>query len=212
MRWPVGSRTVSFNPKCKPWNKGKSVGQKRPFKQPDVEAIRAALESESRIRELAMFNLAIDSKLRASDLVKMKVEDISIRGRVRDRALVVQKKTGKPVQFEIVQKTQNALEKWIQVAKLERGYLFPSKRRADQPVTTRTYARIVDGWARLAGLEPSLYGTHTLRRTKATFLYRQTRNLRAVQLLLGHKSIENTVRYLGVDMDDALELSAQAEL
>lgn len=203
---------MPFKAKCKPWNKGKSVGQKRPFKQADVEAIRAGLESEGRIRDLAMFNLAIDSKLRASDLVKMKVEDVSIRGRARDRALVVQKKTGTPVQFEIVPKTRDALEKWIQAAKLERGYLFPSRRRTDQPVTTRTYARIVDDWVQLAGLEPSLYGTHTLRRTKATFLYRKTGNLRAVQLLLGHKSIENTVRYLGVDMDDALELSSQAAL
>ncbi len=78
-------------------------------------------------------------------------------------------------------------------------------------MSVRSYARIVDSWVVLAGLEPSLYGTHTLRRTKATYLYRKTGNLRAVQLLLGHKSIENTVRYLGIDVDDALELSAQAD-
>jgi integrase len=159
-----------------------------------------------------MLNLAIDSKLRASDLMRLKIEDVSIGGGVRERASVLQKKTARPVHFEIGRPARDALEKWLKSTARSNGYLFPSKRHLDRHLTVRQYARIVDAWVQMAGLEPSLYGTHTLRRTKATYLYRKTGNLRAIQLLLGHKSIENTVRYLGIDVDDALELSGQMEL
>lgn len=194
------------------WNKGKFIGQKRPFKLAEVEIIRAALEERGCLRELAMFNLAIDSKLRGSDLIRMKIEDVSTKGRIRDRSLVLQKKTARPVHFEIGLRARVVLEKWVALGDRESGYLFPTKRSIDRHLSVRTYARIVKSWVHLAGLEPSLYGTHTLRRTKVTYLYRKTGNLRAVQLLLGHRSIENTVRYLGIEVDDALELSGQAEM
>jgi integrase len=158
-----------------------------------------------------MFNLAIDSKLRGCDLIRMKIEDVSIKGRVRERGSVMQKKTSKPVQFEITEKSSVVLQKWIDLSGRQDGYLFPTRYSLERPLSTRTYARIVELWVRAAGLEPRLYGTHTLRRTKATYLYRKTGNLRAVQLLLGHKSIENTVRYLGIDVDDALELAGQID-
>jgi len=159
-----------------------------------------------------MFNLAIDSKLRGCDLIGLKIEDVCVSATVRVRASILQKKTKTLVHFEIGVRTRAALEDWIRVVGRGRGYLFPSKRYVDRPLTVRQYARIVEAWVRLAGLVQGLYGTHTLRRTKATYLYRQTGNLRAVQLLLGHKSIENTVRYLGIDVDDALELSGQMEM
>ena len=203
---------MTFQPGYIPWNKGRFIGQKRPLKLPDVETIRNALEEGGRLRELAMFNLALDSKLRGSDLIKMKIEDVAIEGRVRDRASVMQKKTSRPVHFEIGHRARAVLERWIASLGRRSGYLFPTRRCVDRHVSVRQYARIVKTWVDLAGLEPTLYATHTLRRTKVTLLYRKTGNLRAVQLLLGHKSIENTVRYLGVDVEDALELSGAMEL
>lgn len=202
---------MPFAPGYTPWNKGKYIGQKRPFKLDDVELIRSTLQSEGRLRDLAMLNLAIDSKLRGCDLICLKIEDVCAGGRVRERASVVQRKTTMPVHFEVGSRTKAALEAWIALLGRKVGYLFPSKRRENLPLSTRQYARIVVAWARRAGLEPTLYGTHTLRRTKATYLYRKTGNLRAVQLLLGHKSIENTIHYLGIDVDDALELSGQID-
>lgn len=203
---------MPFTPGYTPWNKGKCPGQKRPLKLPEVEVIRNTLDGAGRLRELAMFNIAIDSKLRASDLVRLKIEDLFVGGKVVDRASVIQKKTGRPVQFEVGRRSRLSLENWIRLAGRTTGFVFPSKRNLDRALSTRQYARIVDSWVKLAGLEPHLYGTHSLRRTKATYLYRKTGNLRAVQLLLGHKSIENTIRYLGIDMDDALELANQVDL
>jgi integrase len=202
---------MPFSKGYTPWNKDRIVGQKRPFKLSEIEIIRTTLETTNRVRELAMFNLALDSKLRGSDLISLKIDDVCVRSKVRDRAVVAQKKTSAAVQFEIGARSRDALLAWIKHSGLEEGYLFPSSHRKGAPLTTRQYARIVDNWARIAGLEPDRYGTHTLRRTKVTLLYRKTGNLRAVQLLLGHKSIENTVRYLGVEVNDALELSEQMD-
>ena len=195
-----------------PWNKGKIIGQKRPLKLDDIARIRALLEAKGRVREQAMFNLAIDSKLRACDLIALRIEDVSVGGRARDRASVMQRKTSSIVHFEIGSRTRSALEEWLASTASKSVFLFPSKRDASCHISIRQYARIVDSWIDGAGLEKSLYATHTLRRTKATILYRKTGNLRAVQLLLGHRSIENTIRYLGVEVDDALELSGQVEI
>lgn len=203
---------MPYTPGYVPWNKGRCIGQKRPFKIAEVEIIRSALQARSLLRELAMFNLAIDSKLRGCDLISIRIEDVLVGSTVRDRASIMQKKTKALVQFEIGSRARAALDTWIKVLGKNRGPLFPSRTYPDRSLTVRSYARIVDSWVLLAGLERGLYGTHTLRRTKATVLYRQTGNLRAVQLLLGHKSIENTVRYLGVDVDDALELSGQMDI
>jgi integrase len=196
-----------------PWNKGKLVGQKAPLKPKEVWAIRARLQMENRVRELALFDLGIDSKLRACDLVKLRVRDICHGDRVASRATVLQQKTQRPVQFEITPSTREALETWTRKAGLRPDdYLFPSRVHRSPHLGTRQYARILDGWVSSVGLDPAGYGTHSLRRTKASLIYRRTKNLRAVQLLLGHAKLESTVRYLGIEVDDALELAEQTDL
>ncbi len=195
-----------------PWNKGKLIGQKPPFKLNEIWAIRIRLEIFNRTRDLALFNLAIDSKLRSCDLVKLKVRDVSQGNHIMKRAMVIQQKTQTPVQFEITEKTRNALENWVQQAGLSyEDYLFKSRSKHSTHISTRQYARIVKGWAAEIGLDPYAYGTHSLRRTKATLIYRRTKNIRAVQLLLGQTKLESTVRYLGIEVDDALKLSEQTE-
>ena len=196
-----------------PWNKGKLVGQKAPFKLKEIWAIRVRLQIYARTRELALFDLGIDSKLRACDLVKLQVRDIAHGDRIAARAIVIQKKTSRPVQFEITEQTRSALAVWIKLSGLRSDdYLFPSRIRASPHLSTRQYARIVDSWVEEIGLDPAAYGTHSIRRTKATLIYRRTKNLRAVQLLLGHTKLESTVRYLGIEVEDALELSEQTEV
>ena len=160
-----------------------------------------------------MFNLAIDSKLRGCDLVSLRVRDVTQGGQVLSRAMVVQSKTQRPVQFELTEPTRTAVEQWIEKAGLApEEFLFPSRLRDSPHVSTRQYARIVKHWVTSAGLDPAAYGTHSMRRTKATLIYKRTKNLRAVQLLLGHSKLESTVRYLGIEVDDALEISEQIEI
>jgi len=196
-----------------PWNKGKIVGQKAPFKTKDIWALRVRLQIDSRLRELALFNLGIDSKLRGCDLVSLRVRDICHGDQVATRASVMQQKTQCPVQFEITAATREAVQKWIKQAQLRsEDFLFPSRLHESEHLGTRQYARILDGWVAELGLDPTSYGTHSMRRTKATMIYRRTKNLRAVQLLLGHSKLESTVRYLGIEVDDALELSEQTEI
>jgi len=196
-----------------PWNKGKLVGQKAPLKLKEIWAIRIRLQLEHRIRELALFNLAIDSKLRGCDLVRLKVQDVCHGSRVASRAIVMQQKTQQPVQFEITPATRDAVEEWIRVANLGNDdFLFPSRIHHSPHLGTRQYARILEGWVSEIGLDPAAYGTHSMRRTKATLIYRKTKNLRAVQLLLGHTKLESTVRYLGIEVDDALEIAEQTEV
>jgi integrase len=196
-----------------PWNKGKLMGQKLPLKLKEIWAIRIRLQMAKNTRELALFNLAIDDKLRGCDLVKLKVCDVAQGGRVSSRAIIMQQKTHRPVQFEITEQTRDALANWISQAQLKSDeYLFPSCIHDSPHLSTRQYARIVERWVISIGLDPAAYGTHTMRRTKATLVYRRTKNLRAVQLLLGHTKLESTVRYLGIEVDDALEISEQTEI
>lgn len=196
-----------------PWNKGKLIGQKPPLKLQEIWSIRVRLEIAHRDRDLALFNLAIDSKLRSCDLVKLKVQDIAHGARILKRALVIQQKTKRPVQFEITPQTQESLLRWIGNKHLSgQSYLFPSRSKPDAHISTRQYARVVKSWLSLIGLLPEDYGTHSLRRTKATLIYKRTKNLRAVQLLLGHSKLESTVRYLGIEVDDALEIAEQTEV
>jgi integrase len=196
-----------------PWNKGKLIGQKSPLKLKEIWEIRIRLQMAKNTRELALFNLAIDSKLRGCDLVTLRINDVAQSNRVSSRAIIMQQKTHRPVQFEITEQTRNSLEAWISQAKLKSDqYLFPSRIHNSPHLSTRQYARIVEHWVMSIGLNPEAYGTHTMRRTKATLVYRRTKNLRAVQLLLGHSKLESTVRYLGIEVDDALEISEQTEI
>jgi site-specific recombinase XerD len=196
-----------------PWNKGRIVGQKAPFKPKEIWAIRVRLQMDQRTRELALFNLGIDSKLRACDLTSLQVRDICHGDRVAARACVMQRKTQRPVQFEITAPAREAVEAWIRRARLQQSdFLFPSRIHKSGHIGTRQYARILRGWVQDAGLDPAAYGTHSVRRSKPTLIYRRTKNLRAVQLLLGHQRIDSTIRYLGVEVDDALEIAEQTEV
>lgn len=196
-----------------PWNKGKFTGQKAPLRLNEIYAIRVRLQLSNRRRDLALFNLAIDSKLRACDLSKLRVMDVMHGAQMAARPMVMQQKTKRPVQFEITEQTRKSLLEWNLSSQLGSGhYLFPSRVRSLPHQTTRQYALTVHQWVREIGLEDSAYGTHAMRRTKAALIYRKTRNLRAVQLLLAHTKIESTVRYVGVELDDALEISEQTEV
>ena len=196
-----------------PWNRGKLTGQKLPLKLKEIWAIRIRLQLANRVRDLALFNLAIDSKLRACDLVKLRLLDVSHGGRVAKRANVMQQKTQRPVQFEITEQTREAIANWADYASLgSSDYLFKSRIQKSAHISTRQYARIVESWIIQIGLDPAAYGTHSLRRTKASLIYRRTKNLRAVQLLLGHTKLESTVQYLGIEVDDALEMAEQTEV
>ena len=207
------SRRASRSTPHIPWNKGKLVGQKAPLRLKDIWAIRVRLQIQNRTRELALFNLAIDSKLRSCDLVKLRVRDVCHGSVVATRAMVMQQKTQRPVQFEITEQTRESLLAWTRGAnRRSDDYLFPSRIHGSPHLSTRQYARIVGGWVREIGLDSSACGTHTMRRTKASLIYRRTKNLRVVQLLLGHTKLESTVRYLGIEVDDALEMAEQTEV
>ena len=200
-------------PKRTAWNKGKLIRAKPPLRPKHVWSIRTKLQIEGRTRDLAMFNLAIDSKLRGCDVVALKVDDIAPRGYALDRATVRQKKTGIPVRFEITEQTRQAVDDYLRASGKKPGeFLFGGSRRLRQCMSTRQYARLVSDWIRSIGLDASSFGTHSLRRTKATLIYRRTGNLRAVQLLLGHTKIESTVRYLGIEVDDALAIAEQVDV
>lgn len=195
------------------WNAGKTVGTKRPLTQKQIWAVRFFLDREGRLRDRALFDLAIDSKLRGCDLVKIKIGDLVSGPDIRTRAIVMQQKTGRPVQFELTADVRASLLAWLE----RRGgtihdYAFPSRVDHAGHLSTRQYARLVDEWVVAVGLRRAEYGTHSLRRTKASMIYKATGNLRAIQILLGHTKIENTVRYLGVDIEDALVLAERTEI
>ena len=195
------------------WNAGRTVGAKRALKPKQIWQIRFYLNQNRRLRDRALFDLAIDSKLRGCDLVRMKIGDIVSGGQIRTRAIVMQQKTSRPVQFELLADARASLLAWLE----RRGgtlddYVFPSRVNHAEHLSTRQYARLVDDWVTAVGLMRSEYGTHSLRRTKASIIYRATGNLRAVQILLGHSKIENTVRYLGIDVEDALAFAENTEI
>ena len=189
------------------------IGAKRALKQQQVWAIRFWLDQHRRLRDRALFDLAIDSKLRGCDVVRVRIGDVVSGGRVRDRAVIVQQKTKRPVQFELMETARKTLRAWLE----RRGgtlndFVFPSRNDYMAHMSTRQYARLVHEWVVGIGLAPQEYGTHSLRRTKASIIYKATGNLRAVQILLGHAKIDSTVRYLGVDVEDALELAERTEV
>lgn len=203
---------VATTPK-RPWNYGKLIGPKPPLLARHVWAIRTRLQLANRTRDLALFNLGIDSKLRGCDVVSLKVGDVAPHGYSVDRAMVRQRKTARPVKFESTEQTRQAIDHYLQVTSKTSGdFLFTGYRGSNRPLSTHQYARLLSEWIAGIGLDPTLFGTHSIRRTKATMIYRRTGNLRAVQLLLGHTKVESTVRYLGVEVDDALEIAEQMDV
>ena len=203
----------AVKPKRKTWNKGRLIGQKRPLLPKQVWAIRARLELGGNLRDLALFNLAIDSKLRGCDLVQLRVSDLVVGDGVRERVTIIQSETNRPVQFEVSENTRETIAAWLDQPEMWGcRHLFPSRFHASPHISTRQYARLVRDWVAAIGLEPSGYGTHSLRRTKASEIYRKTGNLRAVQLLLGHTKVDSTVRYLGVELEDALSIAERIDI
>lgn len=191
----------------------KPTGAKLALKPFHVWGIRVRLQVGHRTRDLALFDLALDSKLRGCDLIRLRVSDLMSPGGVKRRVVILQQKTGRPVQFEVTEQARRSIAAWVDRRRLcIDDWLFPSRMKEGCHLSTRQYARLVDKWVVLVGLDPAAYGTHSLRRTKVALLYRKTGNLRACQLLLGHTKLESTVRYLGVEVDDALELSEALEL
>ena len=189
------------------------TGTKLALKPVHVWGIRVRLQVAQRRRDLALFDLALDSKLRACDLVALRVSDLVSGDRPRGRVQVLQRKTGRPVQFEVTEQTRRSLVEWLDWRPAQNNeWIFPSRSNRGFHISTRQYARLLKRWVSLVGLDPAAYGTHTMRRTKVSLLYKKTGNLRACQLLLGHTKLESTVRYLGVEVDDALELSEALEL
>ena len=168
-----------------PWNKGKLIGPKPPLRPSQVWAIRTRLQMQERKRDLALFNLAIDSKLRGCDVVAIRVEDVAPSGYALDRATIRQKKTGRPVRFELTDQARSAIDDYLRLTGRKPGQVLFCGRNPSRGLTTRQYARLVNDWVASIGLDPLQFGTHSLRRTKAVLIYRQTGNLRAVQLLLG---------------------------
>jgi len=207
------THSLFFKVDSGPWNKGVIIGQKPLLKLKEIWAIRIRVQLSGNVRNLASFNLAIDSKLRTCDLVRLRVGDVTHGYKVVRRATVIQKKTKRPVQFEISDQTRYAIRNLITHFGLTPSqFLFPSRLASSPHISTRQYAKIVTGWVGGIGLDPYACGTHSLRRTKATLIYRRTKNLRAVQLLLGHTKLESTVRYLGIELDDALEITEPTEV
>jgi integrase len=149
-----------------PWNKGKLIGAKSPLRPRHVWSIRAKLQIKGRARDLAMFNLAIDSKLRGCDLVALKVEDVAPSGYAVDRTTVRQKKTGQPVRFELTEQTRQAVDHDLKAVKKPSEFMFSGRRGSGRSITTRRNARLVSEWIASIGLDPHLFGTHSLRRTR----------------------------------------------
>ena len=194
------------------WIKGQLPGQEPPLKPREIWSLRIRLQFAEKARDMALFNLAIDSKLRGCDLVSLRVRDVYQGTMVSSRAIVMQRQTQRPAQFEITETTRESIDAWVARCDLRsNSHLFPG-RSEERHLSVRQYSRIVKGWAGCIGLDQSRYDTHSLRRTKATLIYKRTKNIRAIQLLLGNTKLESTVRYLGIEVDDALEISKQTEI
>ena len=161
-----------------PWNKGKITGAKPPLSPKHVWAVGTRLQILKRLRDLALFNLAIDSKLRGIlDLVSLKIADVAPHGYAVDRASVRQRKTGRAVRFEVTEQTRQAIDDHLSHrSEASSPYLFPGHGPADH-LTTRQYAGLLGNWLMIIGLDARFDGTHSLRRTKATLIYKKTGNL-----------------------------------
>src|SRR4051794_1385714 len=189
------------------------IGPKPPLKPKHIWALRTRLHHEGRIRDLALFNVAIDSKLRGCDLVRLRVADVHLGDSIRLRTTIIQQKTGRPVPFELTEPTREALALWLSLrgSRSNDDWLFPSRSRRGNHLTTRQYGRLLGHWVALIGLDPAASGPTASGGQRSRSSTSETGNLRACQLLLGHTKLESTVRYLGIEVDDALILSEQTD-
>lgn len=186
----------------KAWNKGRFIGPKLPLTLKEVRAIRRSLNSAQQMRDLVMFNLAIDSALRACDLVSLRVRAICKAGRVASKVTIRQSAASRPVQFETSKETQESVGAWVAIENLKPGnYLFPSRINASPHISARQYARMVATWVSQVGLDPEIHGTESLRRTTPMLIYGRTKSLEAVQLLSGHTRLRSVARFLGIEAE-----------
>lgn len=192
----------------KPWNTGKSVGQKKPFTPRQIEMLKEFLGNAGKVKELALFSLGIDSMLRCSDLLKLKVEDISdYKGKIKTTIQLKQKKTRQGHQVRIGKSTIKALEDMIRKEKkFEDDFLFTTNKHPRKAMGRSKYQDLVKGWCKLLQLDPRDYSTHSIRRTRASIVYKQTGNIEAVRQLLGQKSVTSTSAYLNLSQNEALDI------
>lgn len=199
-----------------PWNKGRAVGPKRPLSPDQVRLIRTSLEAGEEWRDLAMFSMAIDTMLRAVDLLRLRVDDVvDDHGRVVDELPVRQQKTATAHLVALTERTRAAIEKWLTEARKQPGdFLFTGFGRvANRPLTRRHYSELVKRWAKIARVKDvSRFATHSLRRTKAAYIYEMTRNPEVVRQLLGHKSLSATSAYLDIDKAKAIAVARKFEI
>ena len=183
-----------------PWNKGKVIGRKLPLSLKQIRSIRSRLKSARQMRELALFNLAVDSNLSACDIVQLRVGDVARGRHILSRATIAQLASQRAIRFEISDETRDSVAAWIAHEELKAGqYLFPSRLSESPHLSTRQYARLVASWVESIGLDPGVYGTQSLRRTKPALIYEQTENLVVAQLLLGHSRLRSTARFFGIE-------------
>jgi integrase len=201
------------------WNKGRVVGKKPPLTPDQVSLIRMLLRQECALRDLALFNVALDTSFRGSDLVRLRVSDVATSAGVREIVEIRQKKTegrnARPVQARLSSCTRDSLRAYLADSKKPlHGWLFTGqgKRWSHTHLSESQLWRLFKSWLKKARLDPSLYGLHSLRRTFPTHIYQQTGNLRAAQLLLGHASIESTKEYIGTEQAEALEIARKYHL
>lgn len=199
-----------------PWNKGRAVGPKRPLSPDQVRLIRTSLEAGEEWRDFAMFSMAIDTMLRAVDLLRLRVDDVvDDHGRVVDELPVRQQKTATAHLVALTERTRAAVEKWLTEARKQPGdFLFTGFGRvANRPLTRRHYSELVKRWAKIARVKDvSRFATHSLRRTKAAYIYEMTRNPEVVRQLLGHKSLSATSAYLDIDKAKAIAVARKFEI
>ena len=190
-----------------PWNKGKSVGQKKPLTTLQIKLLQKHLTEAANLRELALFSLQIDTMLRSSDLIKLKVNDIlDFKGEVKEEINIQQKKTAQPHIVVLSKKTRGFIAKYIKKEKraLE-DWLFKSysNRNKNNHLSYVSHWQLVKKWCKILGIDPAEYATHTGRRTRATMVYSDTKDPKLVMNLLGQRSLASTTAYIGMDKEEA---------
>jgi len=190
------------NGKVTVWNKGQKIGQKPPLTQKQLSAISRKLKAVNNLRDLVLFNLALESSLGATDLVQLQLKDLSKKGEILPRVALTSAQTGNAVQFEISEATRSLIAQWVAEKNLKpSSYLFASRILDSPHISARQYARIVADWIRLIGLDPKDYSAQSLRRSKPMLIFNRTKNLDAAMAQLGHARLRSTVRFLGIELN-----------
>ena len=210
------NQSPKANLRNRPWNKGRALGQKAPFDRQQAQLIRAILEAEGRLRDLALFDTAIDTMLRASDLLALRVADVCDHaGAMVDEFTVRQQKTGRAALVGLSPRGRRSLGRWIAAsAKAPEDYLLTGigRRATGRPLSRMQLSRLVKQWAGHARQDPRRFSTQSLRRTKAALVYANTRNIEVVRELLGQRSVAATSAYLNVGQKRALEIARRFEI